>query len=63
MSSNNRTGKGLGCFTFVGWFLASISSYSLNHSLLWALFHGFCGWLYILYLLMGFGGGIPSLNL
>ncbi len=29
--------------------LAIAISWSLHHSILWAIFHGFCSWLYVLY--------------
>lgn len=29
--------------------IAVAVSWSLHHSLLWALFHGFCGWFYVIY--------------
>ena len=29
--------------------LAMIISWSLNHSILWAMLHGICGWFYVVY--------------
>ena len=29
--------------------LAMILSYGANHSILWAIFHGICSWLYVIY--------------
>jgi hypothetical protein len=29
--------------------LAMILSFQLNHSVLWAILHGICSWLYVLY--------------
>jgi len=29
--------------------LAMILSYSVNHSIIWAIVHGFCSWFYVLY--------------
>ncbi|TXT21078.1 MAG: hypothetical protein FD134_2763 [Gallionellaceae bacterium] len=33
----------------LGTVLAIIISWSVNHSILWALVHGFLGWIYVLY--------------
>lgn len=38
-------GSGLG----LGTIMAIIISWSLNHSIVWAMVHGFLGWIYILY--------------
>jgi hypothetical protein len=32
--------------------LAMILSYSLNHSVLWAILHGLLGWFYVIYYLL-----------
>jgi len=32
-----------------GSLIAVIFSWALNHSVGWAIFHFFCGWLYVLY--------------
>ena len=29
--------------------LAMILSWSINHSILWAILHGICSWLYVIY--------------
>jgi hypothetical protein len=29
--------------------LAMILSFQLNHSILWAVFHGICSWIYVFY--------------
>jgi hypothetical protein len=29
--------------------LATVCSWSRNASILWAIFHGLCGWLYVIY--------------
>ena len=29
--------------------LAMVISYSYNHSVLWAIIHGLCSWLYVIY--------------
>ncbi len=41
--------------------MAAYCSWSVNHSILWAAFHGAFGLFYIIYLLLGFGGGMPEL--
>ena len=46
---------------FVFCALAAYCSWCVNHSILWAMFHGSFGGLYIIYLLIGFGGGLPEL--
>ena len=33
----------------IGSFLATCISWSLNHSIPWAIFHMFCGWWYVAY--------------
>ena len=33
----------------VGVFLAAWISWSLNHSVIWAIIHGLFGWLYVIY--------------
>ena len=29
--------------------LSVVLSYSINHSILWAIFHGWCSWVYVIY--------------
>lgn len=36
----------------LGSILAVILSWGLNHSVLWAIVHFFCGWLYVFYYLI-----------
>lgn len=36
----------------IGAWLAAFVSYSVNHSILWAIFHFLCGWSYIIYRLV-----------
>lgn len=43
MSNATSAGISMGCA------LAMIISWSLNHSILWAIWHGICGWLYVIY--------------
>jgi hypothetical protein len=42
--------------------IAAICSWTINHSIIWAVIHAFFGPFYILYLCMGCGGGIPHLS-
>jgi len=42
--------------------IAAICSWTINHSIVWAVIHAFFGPFYILYLCMGCGGGIPQLS-
>ncbi len=44
----------------LGSVIAVVLSWATNHSILWALLHGLCGWLYILYRLGGCGGVMPQ---
>jgi uncharacterized membrane protein YoaK (UPF0700 family) len=48
MSQSNKTVtvQGTGC---LGAFIGALLSYKLNGSILWALFHFFCGWFYVAY--------------
>jgi len=61
-NSSSSASKGAGCFGWIGGVLAGICSYALNQSILWAMFHSIFGWGYLLYLLLGWGGGIPPLT-
>ena len=36
----------------LGSIMAIVISWSVNHSILWAIIHGFFGWLYVLYYLI-----------
>lgn len=44
-----RTGIGLGTL------IAVLLSWMVNKSILWAIVHGFFGWFYVIYYLLGFG--------
>lgn len=33
----------------VGSIIAIVASWTRNKSVLWAIFHAFCGWLYVIY--------------
>jgi len=37
---------------FLGTVLATIISYDAYHDVIWAILHGFCGWLYVIYWLI-----------
>ncbi len=62
-SSSSGSGGGGGCgmvLTLIGAALAALCSWTMHHSIVWACVHAVCGWLYLLYLCMGCGGGFPS---
>jgi hypothetical protein len=44
-SSSNATCAGIG----LGAAIAVAISWSINHSIWWAILHGFLGWLYVIY--------------
>jgi hypothetical protein len=50
--SSDSTDSGIG----LGAVIAAIVSYTTNHSILWALVHGFLGWFYLIYRICGCGG-------
>jgi hypothetical protein len=41
----NTVSSGIG----IGTIIAMIISWGRNKSILWCIFHGFCGWLYVIY--------------
>lgn len=46
MNNSNTVAKaGIG----LGSALAITISWSVNHSILWAIFHGLCSWFYVIY--------------
>lgn len=45
MDKNDTTSAGIG----MGAALAMILSYSKWHSILWAILHGICSWIYVIY--------------
>lgn len=45
MSNNSSGGIGIGCV------LAIVLSYIKNASILYAILHGLCGWIYVIYYL------------
>ncbi len=44
-------GGGCGCFS-VGGIIAMILSWTYNHSWIYAIVHGVCGWFYVAYYLI-----------
>ena len=40
---------GIGSFAAIGIAIAVQISWGLNHAILWAAWHGFLGWFYVLY--------------
>lgn len=53
--SNESTSAGSGIG--LGAVIAVAMSWSANHSIGWAIVHGFFGWLYVITKLMGCDGG------
>jgi len=51
MASNHSSSYsgGIGCMGMAGIVLAALISWTLNHSILWAIFHAFLGWFYVIY--------------
>jgi len=45
-NSTTTAGIGFGCA------LAITISWSINHSVVWAILHGICSWLYVIYYLL-----------
>ena len=45
---SSRYGKGLGTL------IAVLCSWSVNHSVLWAIIAGFFGWIYVIYYLIAY---------
>jgi hypothetical protein len=41
----------------LGTAIAVAISWSVNHSILWAILHGFLNWIYVIYYALGFGHG------
>jgi len=54
--SNYKKGCGCGCGSFgIGSVLAIVISYTAWHSIIWALIHGFFGWIYVIYYVIVYG--------
>lgn len=45
---DSRAGAGIG----LGSVIAVVISWGANHSVLWAVVHGFLGWIYVIYYLI-----------
>lgn len=43
------TGAGISLFTSIGVAVAVQISWSINHSIGWAIWHGFLNWIYVVY--------------
>ena len=50
--SEGNSSTGCGCSLGPGCIVAAILSAALNHSFWWGVFHFFCGWIYVLYVLL-----------
>ena len=50
---------GGGIFGSIGAVLAALLSWSVNHSILWALVHAFLSWFYVIYHWLTFGKFLP----
>jgi hypothetical protein len=49
---DNGGGKATGGGIGIGAVIAVVMSWGVNHSVLWAILHGICGWLYVIYYLI-----------
>ena len=49
--SNKHVASGIG----YGCSLAIAISWSINKSIMWAMLHGLCSWLYVIYYALGYG--------
>lgn len=58
--ADKRVYSGVDSIQVVGMILAAICSWQINHSLFWVVVHSLFGWLYIIYLCAGCGGGFPT---
>ena len=59
MSQQNNSSNGVSPIYIVGMGLAAYSSWTLNASIGWACVHALFGWMYLIYLCGGCGGGLP----
>ena len=62
MGENNAKGCGCcggGIFGSIGAVLAALLSWSVNHSILWALGHAFLSWFYVFYHWVVYGKVLP----
>lgn len=58
--SQSSSGGGVSAIGAIGMGLAAYCSWMINQSIGWACVHALCGWLYLLYLCLGCGGGFPA---
>lgn len=49
---DNSTSTGIG----IGSVLAIVASWSVNHSIGWAILHGFCSWFYVIHYIVKYSG-------
>jgi len=54
MSEKRGGGGSTAAGGWVGAVLAIILSWTVNKSVLWAIIHAFCGWLYVIYWLIAY---------
>lgn len=47
-----EAGSSVGCITIIGCAVAAVLSWISNASLVWAVIHGFFGWIYVIYWLV-----------
>jgi hypothetical protein len=59
MDKKNAGSAGIGMLTAIGIAIAVQISWGFNQSVLWALWHGFLNWFYVLYRWIG-PGVVPS---
>jgi hypothetical protein len=52
---NNKGESSVNVSLGLGNVIAAIVSWSVNHSILWALVHGLFGWFYLIYYVLGGG--------
>jgi hypothetical protein len=57
--SDAGANRGFSFLYIIGAILAAASSFTLNHSIGWAIVNGIFSWWYLIYLCAGFGGGLP----
>lgn len=55
MSKSSSGGQTAGGGITIGVVIAILLSWGVNHSILFAIFHGFCSWLYVIYWLCVYG--------
>ena len=60
--SQQSSGGGISAVGVVGVVVAMWCSFTLKNGLGWVLLHGLLGWIYLLYLCAGFGGGVPDIH-